>query len=81
MTAGINVSYIQPKIVDKKKDLKYAWQDFSITFEPGLLVLFPSYLHHSVPLNKTDKPRQSLAFNVVPEIGFGDERNLTELIF
>lgn len=81
MTAGINVSYIQPKIVDKKKDLKYAWQDFSITFEPGLLVLFPSHLHHSVPLNKTDKPRQSLAFNVVPEVGFGDERNLTELIF
>lgn len=81
MKVGVNVSYIEPKTVHKKKDLKYAHQDFSITFEPGLLVLFPSYLHHSVPVNKTDKPRQSLAFNVVPKVGFGDERNLTELIF
>ena len=48
---------------------------------PGLLVLFPSYLHHSVPLNKTEHPRHSLAFNVVPTIGFGEEMNLTELKF
>jgi len=81
MTAGINVSYIQPKTVDKKKDLKYSHSEFSIMFEPGLLLLFPSYLHHSVPLNKTDKHRQSLAFNIVPTMGFGDERHLTELIF
>lgn len=81
MTVGVNASYIQPRTVDKKKDLKYAQGEFSIMFEPGLLLLFPSYLHHSVPVNKTDKPRQSLAFNVVPKIGFGDERNLTELIF
>lgn len=81
MTAGVNVSYIQPKTVDKKKDLKYAQSEFSIMFEPGLLLLFPSHLHHSVPVNKTDKPRQSLAFNIVPKVGFGDERTLTELIF
>jgi uncharacterized protein (TIGR02466 family) len=78
---GANVSYISPKLVDNKKDIKYTQDSFSIQFEPGLLVLFPSYLLHSVPLNKTDKPRCSLAFNVVPTIGFGDERSLTELIF
>lgn len=78
---GVNVSYIQPKTVNNKKDLKYAQVEFSILFEPGLLLLFPSHLHHSVPVNKTDKHRQSLAFNIVPKLGFGDERNLTELIF
>lgn len=78
---GANVSYLAPKLVDNKKDIKYVQDSFSIQFEPGLLVLFPSYLLHSVPLNKTDKPRCSLAFNVVPKVGFGDERSLTELIF
>lgn len=81
MITGINTSYIDPKKIRNKKDLKYAQQEFSITFEPGLLLLFPSYLMHSVPLNKTDKSRCSLAFNVVPKIGFGAEETLTELIF
>jgi len=81
IAAAVNVSYILPKTVDKKKNLKYSQNEFSIIFEPGLLLLFPSYLNHSVPINKTDKPRHSLAFNIVPTVGFGDERNLTELIF
>jgi hypothetical protein len=44
-------------------------------------LLFPSHLHHSVPLNKTEKTRCSVAFNVVPNVGFGDECMLTELKF
>ena len=78
---GVNASYISPKLVKDKKDLRYAQQEFAITFEPGLLLLFPSHLMHSVPLNKTDKPRCSLAFNVVPKVGFGEEESLTELLF
>lgn len=78
---GMNVSYIAPKEVLDKREIKYAWKEFSVEFKPGLLVLFPSYLHHSVPLNKSDKVRCSLAFNIVPEAGFGEEVNLTELKF
>jgi uncharacterized protein (TIGR02466 family) len=81
LIGGMNVSYISPKEINDKRELKYAQKEFSIEFTPGLLVLFPSYLHHSVPLNKSNKTRCSLAFNVVPSIGFGDERNLTELKF
>lgn len=80
-SGAVNASYIQPKTVLDKRNLKYAQNEFSITFEPGLLVLFPSYFMHSVPLNKTDKARHSLAFNVVPTVGFGDEMSLTELKF
>ena len=81
MGVGTNVSTIMPKLVDKKKDIKYAQSVFNVDFTPGLLLLFPSYLHHSVPVNNTDKVRCSLAFNVVPKVGFGDERSLTELKF
>jgi uncharacterized protein (TIGR02466 family) len=78
---GFNVSYLSPKFVKDKRELKYSQTEFSIEFTPGLLLLFPSYLHHSVPLNKTDKTRCSLAFNVVPTVGLGDEISLTELKF
>lgn len=78
---GINTSIISPKLVPDKRELKYTQTEFSIEFTPGLLILFPSYLHHSVPVNNTNKVRCSLAFNVVPIVGFGDEKNLTELKF
>lgn len=81
LTGGMNVSYIAPKEIPDKREVKYAWKEVSVNFNPGLLILFPSYLHHSVPLNKSDKTRCSLAFNIVPEVGFGEERNLTELKF
>ena len=78
---GVNVSYISPKMLADKRESKYGWSEFSVEFSPGLLLLFPSHLNHSVPLNKTDTTRCSLAFNIVPSIGFGDENNLTELKF
>ena len=81
MIGGINASYIQPKEVLDKSKLKYAQKEFSIKFTPGLLILFPSYLLHSVPLNKSNNIRCSLAFNIVPKIGFGEEGSLTELKF
>ena len=78
---GVNVSYITPKILADKRESKYGWTEFSIEFSPGLLILFPSHLNHSVPLNGTDTTRCSLAFNIVPTIGFGHEESLTELKF
>jgi uncharacterized protein (TIGR02466 family) len=81
LEGGFNVSYLSPKLVKDKRELKYSQKEFSVEFTPGLLLLFPSHLHHSVPLNKTDKTRCSLAFNVVPTVGLGDEASLTELKF
>ena len=81
MMGGFNTSYISPKRVDDKRNLKYAWEHFDLQFTPGLFILFPSHLHHSVPLNKTNTTRCSIAFNIVPEVGFGEEGSLTELKF
>lgn len=81
MTGGINVSYLQPKFKADKRASKFAWLEYGVQFTPGLLLLFPSYLFHSVPLNTTDKVRKSVAFNIVPKVGLGQEENLTELSF
>ena len=37
---------------------------FSVTPKEGLLVLFPSYLHHSVDMNKSDNERIVISFNL-----------------
>ena len=78
---SVNTPYIEPHTVADKRQLKYAQTEFSIDFTPGLIVLFPSYLIHSVPVNNSKVTRYSLAFNIVPQVGFGSEERLTELIF
>ena len=37
---------------------------FRVTPQEGLLVLFPSYLHHSVDINQSDKERIVISFNL-----------------
>lgn len=78
---GVGQATIMPSVKSDKRSSKFAWTEFSVNFQPGLLVLFPSWLHHSVPQNITDSVRCSLAFNVVPTRGLGDEASLTELLF
>ena len=46
-----------------------------------MLLLFPSYLPHSVPTNTTNYIRKSLSFNIVPKKGLGVEKHLTEFLF
>ena len=79
--SATTITEISAKKIKDKRDKKYAWDYFAIDFEPGLLILFPSYLHHSVPVNNTSKTRCSLAFNIVPSKSLGDESSLTELKF
>ena len=37
---------------------------FSVQPKEGLLVLFPSYLYHSVDMNQTDEERIVISFNI-----------------
>lgn len=81
MEGGINQQVIQPAIKADRRSSKFAWKEFAVDFAPGLLLLFPSYLFHSVPINKSKTIRSSVAFNVVPKNRLGSEENLTELDF
>jgi uncharacterized protein (TIGR02466 family) len=78
---GTNVSYLAPKYQSDRRKSQYAWDSFSVNYTPGLLLLFPSYVFHSVPVNKSKLTRKSLAFNVLPKGKIGDEHSLTELLF
>ena len=71
--------YVQAK---KKSDLRespFAWERFSINFQPGLLLIFQSHFMHAVPPNKTQYTRKSVSMNIVPKGAMGDEHSLTQL--
>jgi uncharacterized protein (TIGR02466 family) len=79
--AGMNVSYLSPTYQSDRRKSEYAWESFSVNYTPGLLLLFPSYVFHSVPVNKSKKDRKSIAFNILPTGKIGDLNSLTELLF
>ena len=51
------------------------------SFNPGTLIIFPSWLPHSVPENKTRLVRKSVSMNIIPKGKLGDTHSLTELLF
>jgi len=76
----MNQQIYVPLNMDKPSN-EFNYNTFSIPYEPGTLVLFPSWLPHSVPINNTSQVRKSLSFNCVPLNNLGNEEDLTELKF
>ena len=54
---------------------------FLIPMKAGELILFPSDLPHSVPINQSDQERISLSFNTWTKGSMGSERSLTYVPF
>ena len=52
---------------------------FMLPMKRGELILFPSNLSHSVPVNQSDEERISLSFNSWPKGNMGDIKSLTYL--
>ena len=78
-SGSLNSPYVQVKKKSDMREYPFAWETFNITFRPGLLLIFPSYFTHSVPLNKTQYTRKSVSMNIVPKYAMGDPHSLTEL--
>ena len=80
---GTGQSIMLKEVVPKKDEQvpPFAWKTFTINFKPGMLLMFPSYFRHSVPVNKTQYTRKSVSMNIVPKGMLGDPHSLTELLF
>jgi uncharacterized protein (TIGR02466 family) len=65
--------------LDPKKYNSYNAETFLLPCTSGELILFPSNLRHSVPVNQGDEERISLSFNTFSVDALGSEENLTHL--
>ena len=54
-------------------------ESFMLPCKPGELILFPSSLKHSVPINQGDEDRISISFNTFSIDAIGSEQALTHL--
>ena len=78
---GSTTYYMEPSIdPDSASKNFYAYDWIDIQVKTGDLVIFPSYLAHSVPENQDNEDRWSLAMNAVPVLALGDRDSLTELM-
>ncbi len=73
--------YVQAKPKPDRREIPFAWEKFSIKFQPGMLLIFPSNFMHSVPPNKTQYTRKSVSMNIMPKGEVGDPHSLTQLLF
>ena len=65
--------------LDPRKYNSYNAETFLLPCTSGELILFPSNLRHSVPVNQGDEERISLSFNTFSVDALGSEENLTHL--
>jgi len=69
----------EPMKLDPRKYNTYNAETFLLPCVAGELILFPSNLRHSVPVNQGDEERISLSFNTFSVDALGSEENLTHL--
>ena len=65
--------------LDPRKYNVYNSETFLLPCTAGELILFPSNLKHSVPINMGDEERISLSFNTFSIDALGSKENLTHL--
>ena len=65
--------------LDPRKYNTYNAETFLLPCVSGELILFPSNLRHSVPMNQGDEERISLSFNTFSIDTLGSEESLTHL--
>ena len=65
--------------LDPRKYNTYNAETFLLPCTSGELILFPSNLRHSVPVNQGDEERISLSFNTFSIDALGSEESLTHL--
>lgn len=79
---GAGYFVMEPKYFeDDKHDYSYVSRMFTLKVNAGELILFPSWVIHSVPTNPTSFDRWSLAFNSMVENSIGTNKRLTEFIY
>jgi uncharacterized protein (TIGR02466 family) len=78
-TDGVPIKFFNPlfkqwSFIPQKSQENQSFRsldEFPIYPTPGKLILFPSFLYHTIDPNTTDKDRISIAFNIIPKGEFG----------
>lgn len=78
---GINRSYLEPSLLDDYQQHPYSQEEIYFTPKQNDFIIFPSYMMHGVPPNKTNRTRKALGVNALTKGTLGDKKTISEIIF
>ena len=78
---GINRSYLEPSLLDDYQQHPYSQEEIFFTPKQNDFIIFPSYMMHGVPPNKTNRTRKALGVNTLTKGTLGDQKTISEIIF
>lgn len=78
---SFNRSYLEPSLLDDYQTHPYSQEEIYYTPQQNEFIIFPSYLTHGVPPNKTNRVRKALGVNALTKGTLGDKETISEIIF
>lgn len=78
---AFNRSYLEPSLLDDYQSHPFSQEEIYFTPQQNNFIIFPSWLMHGVPPNKTNRVRKALGVNALTKGTLGDQKTISEIIF
>lgn len=73
--------YLEPSLLSDYQDHAYSQEEIYFTPERSTFIIFPSWLTHGVPPNRSSKVRKSLGVNALTKEKLGDRETISEILY
>lgn len=71
----------EPSFLDDYQQHQFSQEEIYFTPQQNNFIVFPSYVTHGVPPNRTNRVRKALGVNALTTGTLGDEKTISEIIF
>jgi uncharacterized protein (TIGR02466 family) len=78
---SFNRSYFEPSLEDDYQNHIFSQEEIYYVPKKNDFIIFPSWLTHGVPPNKTNRIRKALGVNALTKGTLGDRETISEIIF
>jgi len=78
---AFNRSYLEPSLLDDYQNYPFSQEEIYFKPQQNNFIIFPSWLSHGVPPNRTDRVRKALGVNALTKGTLGDRETISEIIF
>lgn len=78
---SFNRSYFEPSLLDDYQNHPFSQEELYFTPQQNNFIIFPSYVTHGVPPNRTNRVRKALGVNALTKGTLGDKETISEIIF
>lgn len=74
-------SSFEPSLLEDYQQHPYSQEEIYFTPKQNNFIIFPSWLSHGVPPNRTNRVRKALGVNALTKGKLGDRETISEIIF